>query len=64
MGYMATHGLKRARPAELVPGTVSVLTARMDYLPAGTPEGWQGIEFSRLERHTEGTVSLYARGRD
>jgi len=33
MGYMAAHGLKRARPAELVPGTVSVITARMDYLP-------------------------------
>ena len=64
MGYMAAHGLKRARPAELVPGTVSVLTARMDYLPAATPQGWQGIEFSRLDRPTEGTVSLYARGRD
>ena len=61
---MAAHGLKRARPAELVPGTVSVLTARMDYLPASTPDGWQGIEFSRLGRPTEGTVSLYARGRD
>ena len=33
MGYMAAHGLKRARPADLVPGTVSVITARMDYLP-------------------------------
>lgn len=33
MGYMAAHGLRRARPAELVPGTVSVITARMDYLP-------------------------------
>ena len=34
MGYMAAHGLKRSRPAELVPGTVRVITARMDYLPA------------------------------
>ena len=33
MHYMARHGLKRARPAELVPGTASVITARMDYLP-------------------------------
>jgi epoxyqueuosine reductase len=33
MHYMASHGLKRARPAELVPGTVRVITARMDYLP-------------------------------
>lgn len=35
MDYMANHGTKRSRPAELVPGTVRVITARMDYLPAG-----------------------------
>lgn len=64
MAYMQAHGLKRARPAELVPGTVSVITARMDYLPAATPEGWQAIEFERLRRPREGIVSLYARGRD
>ena len=34
MGYMARHGSKRARPAELVPGTLRVITVRMDYLPA------------------------------
>ncbi len=61
---MAAHGMKRARPAELVPGTVSVITARMDYLPQDTPEGWQAIEFERLQRPREGVVSLYARGRD
>ncbi len=61
---MAAHGLKRARPAELVPGTVSVITARLDYLPASMPEGWQAIEFERLQRPAEGIVSLYARGRD
>jgi epoxyqueuosine reductase len=33
MHYMAAHGLKRARPAELVPGTLRVISARMDYLP-------------------------------
>ena len=64
MGYMAAHGMKRARPAELVPGTVSVLTARMDYLPQGTPADWQAIEFARLQRPGEGIVSVYARGRD
>jgi epoxyqueuosine reductase len=64
MDYMAAHGLKRARPAELVPGTVSVITARMDYLPRTTPEGWQAVEFERLERPQEGIVSMYARGRD
>ena len=64
MAYMAAHGLKRARPAELVPGTVSVITARMDYLPAGTPPEWQALEFDRLTRPAEGIVSSYARGRD
>jgi epoxyqueuosine reductase len=64
MAYMANHGLKRARPAELVPGTLSVITARMDYLPAATPTDWQGEELARLERPQEGIVSLYARGRD
>ncbi|RYF44030.1 MAG: tRNA epoxyqueuosine(34) reductase QueG [Comamonadaceae bacterium] len=64
MAYMQAHGLRRARPAELVPGTLSVITARMDYLPRATPEGWQALEFSRLERPGEAIVSLYARGRD
>ncbi len=72
MDYMAAHGLKRARPAELVPGTVSVITARMDYLPRrspgapgdGAPDDWQAVEFDRLNRPAEGIVSVYARGRD
>ncbi len=64
MAYMESHGVRRARPAELVPGTTSVITARMDYLPATTPAGWQAIEFERLERPSEAIVSLYARGRD
>ena len=67
MHYMASHGLKRARPAELIPGTVSVITARMDYLPASTATDageWQAIEFNRLGRPLEAVVSVYARGRD
>lgn len=64
MHYMAAHGMKRARPAELVPGTVSVITARMDYLGAATPADWQAVEFARLQRSREGIVSMYARGRD
>jgi epoxyqueuosine reductase len=64
MDYMARHGLKRARPAALVPGTVSVITARMDYLPRGAGEGWQAIEWQRLEDATAASVSVYARGRD
>lgn len=64
MAYMATHGLKRARPAELLPGTLSVITVRMDYLPRATPDDWQKIEFDRLQCAEAGIVSLYARGRD
>ena len=61
---MQRHGMKRARPAELVPGTLRVISARMDYLPQGTPPDWTDAELARLQRPTEGTVSLYARGRD
>ena len=64
MGYMAAHGLKRARPAELVPGTVRVITARMDYLPRGTAEGWQAQALARTLQPGEAVVSLYAQGRD
>ena len=66
MHYMAAHGLKRARPAELVAGTVSVITARMDYLPAAVlpPGQWQATERARLQQPMEGIVSVYARGRD
>ena len=64
MGYMAAHGLKRARPAELVPGTVRVVTARMDYLPAGTGDDWQAIEWRHLSNPAAAGVSTYARGRD
>nr|WP_145545667.1 tRNA epoxyqueuosine(34) reductase QueG [Variovorax boronicumulans] len=64
MDYMARHGMKRARPAELVEGTLSVLTARMDYLPRATPADWQAAEFARLARPGEAIVSVYARGRD
>ncbi|MEO8807045.1 MAG: tRNA epoxyqueuosine(34) reductase QueG [Burkholderiaceae bacterium] len=64
MAYMAQHGLKRARPAELVPGTVRVITARLDYLPRATPEDWQAVEWRRLEDAEQATLSMYARGRD
>jgi epoxyqueuosine reductase len=65
MHYMARHGLTRARPAELVPGTLSVITARMDYLPSERcQDGWQEIEWQRLQDPSQAVVSLYARGRD
>jgi epoxyqueuosine reductase len=64
MAYMQRHGVMRARPAELVPGTVRVISARMDYLPRGTPPGWVGREWQRLREPGQATVSVYARGRD
>ncbi|HET7793368.1 MAG TPA: tRNA epoxyqueuosine(34) reductase QueG, partial [Rhizobacter sp.] len=64
MAYMAAHGVKRARPAELVPGTVRVITARMDYLPRHTPGEWQAVEWRHLGDPAQAGVSMYARGRD
>jgi len=64
MAYMASHGMKRARPKELVSGTVSVITARMDYLPLKAPLDWINQEMARADRPGEAVVSLYARGRD
>ena len=57
MHYMQRHGAKRARPAELVPGTLSVITARMDYLPRATAPGWQAVEWQRLRCPQQAAVS-------
>lgn len=62
MAYMESHGSKRYRPGELVPGTVRVITARMDYLPGDTPDGWREAEKTRAVDHA--VISIYARGRD
>jgi epoxyqueuosine reductase len=62
MDYMASHGMKRARPAELVPGTVRAIVARMDYLPL--QEGWRERELARQREPGAAVVSMYARGRD
>jgi epoxyqueuosine reductase len=58
MGYMARHGASRARPAELVPGTVRVISARIDYLPEAAPSE------SVLGDGAKAFVSRYALGRD
>jgi len=59
MQWMARHGSKRTRPAELVPGTRSVIVLRMDYLPAdATP-----VE-TLLEQPEKACISRYAIGRD
>ncbi|WP_048308294.1 tRNA epoxyqueuosine(34) reductase QueG [Halomonas sp. PR-M31] len=58
MSFMAKHGTKRTRPEELVPGTLRVISVRMDYLP---PE----VETTRvLGQPNKAYVSRYALGRD
>ena len=59
MGYMSKHGSKRTRPGELVPGTLRVLSARMNYWP---PDARDAHEALRDEQ--SGYVSRYALGRD
>lgn len=59
MGWMARHGNRRSRPAELEPGTVSVITVRMDYWPGSARDAWDVLEDPKL-----GYVSRYALGRD
>lgn len=58
MHYFARHGVRRARPAELVPGTVRIISARLDYFPEGT-DPWQALGHSE-----RAYVSRYALGRD
>ncbi len=64
MEYMTTHGMKRARPAELVHGTVRVLMARMNYLPQDLQPDWREREWARLDDPAAANISMYARGRD
>lgn len=64
MHYMEKHGLKRARPAELVPGTQRVVSVRLPYLPAALGPDWRDTEARRLDDPEAAVVSVYARGRD
>jgi epoxyqueuosine reductase len=59
MDYMAKHGVRRSRPAELLPGTLRVISARMDYLP---PAGAAAQDV--LDNPELAYVSRYALGRD
>jgi epoxyqueuosine reductase len=59
MDYMARHGSRRSRPQELVPGTLRVITARMDYLPQPQEDA-----IGLLDHDRRAYVSRYALGRD
>lgn len=58
MQYMETHGIKRSRPAELVPGTKRIISVRMDYLPPNA----QMLE--NLQDKNKAYIARYAWGRD
>jgi epoxyqueuosine reductase len=75
MQYMARHGMRRARPAELVPGTLSVIAVRMNYLPAldasdvaessdDDIDPWIAESWDALDDPLRANVSRYAHGRD
>jgi epoxyqueuosine reductase len=58
MGYMERHGLMRARPSELVPGSIRAISVRLDYLPTKA-------QFAKtLKAKDHAYISRYALGRD
>lgn len=59
MEFMQRHGSLRSHPEELMPGTIRVITARMDYWPETASDAWQVMGESEL-----GFISRYALGRD
>lgn len=59
MDYMARHGSRRARPPELIPGTRSVISVRLDYLPTESRDPRELLDDGKTAY-----VSRYALGRD
>ena len=59
MDYMAIHGFKRSRPAELVPGTLRVISVGMNYFPPHAHDSWQVLADGE-----RAYISRYATGRD
>ena len=59
MRYMERHGTRRSRPAELVPGTVRVISARLHYWPADAADSEAVLTDGK-----QAYVSRYALGRD
>ena len=59
MDYMARHGMLRAEPAQLVPGTLRIISVRLDYTPPAAADSWAVM-------HTphKAFLSRYSLGRD
>jgi len=59
MSYMGKHGTKRSRPTQLIPGTVSIISVRMDYFPDSSVDALQ-----LLTKDEQAYIARYALGRD
>jgi len=59
MDYMQRHGTKRSRPSELIPGTLRIISVRMDYMPPNTADAFEVLQQADLAY-----ISRYALGRD
>ncbi|MFO7603422.1 MAG: tRNA epoxyqueuosine(34) reductase QueG, partial [Gammaproteobacteria bacterium] len=59
MEWMARHGSKRSHPEELQPGTASIISVRMNYLPSAGEDLW-----AVLQNGERAYISRYALGRD
>ena len=59
MDYMQRHGTRRSRPSDLMEGTISVISARMDYMPPSSKHPAQVLNNNELAY-----ISRYATGRD
>lgn len=59
MDYMAAHGVKRSRPAELVPGTLRIISVRLDYFPPASVD-----PHTVLADPNAAYIARYALGRD
>jgi epoxyqueuosine reductase len=59
MDYMARHGTARTRPGELVPGTVRIISVRLNYRPPGARDSWE-----TMDDPDAAFISRYALGRD
>ena len=59
MDYMAKHGTRRSRPAKLIPGTLRVISVRMNYTPPKAKDSWKVMQES-----DKAFISRYALCRD
>lgn len=64
MNYLSAHGQKRTRPEILLPGTMRIISARLNYLPSSNQSDWIDVSWSLLGASDQAYISHYARGRD